>query len=240
MSDYSEKIPLWYQLSQRLRSEIVDGMRLPGSKILPEIELANGYSVSVITVRQALKLLEEDGLINRQRGRGSFVANPLPHRHIQRFSEAEHLMFAEDFSDAKVLEKSQIPVPPELEAVFPGETKLLRLRRVVWEGGAPFSYAVIHMPTTIGSSIKLADFRKYPMFRILREYGYELGRVYFKFRAMAAPIEIAKLLELEAFSPILAVSPRVVDAKGKTLCVLTVYYPGETFNFAMNSDFGQT
>src|SRR3972149_11837490 len=76
-SMFSRKLPLWYQLSQILRSEILGGQLAPASQIAPEVQLAKRYGVSVITVRQALKSLEADGLISRHRGRGTFVSPTL-------------------------------------------------------------------------------------------------------------------------------------------------------------------
>lgn len=61
----NRKLPLWYQVSQSLRASILgrsprDPLRLP-----TEEQLAGHYGVSVLTMRQALKELEDEGLITR-------------------------------------------------------------------------------------------------------------------------------------------------------------------------------
>ena len=79
-SVFNRNLPLWYQLSQMLRSEILGGQLAAGDRVPPEVELARRHGVSVVTVRQALRALDEEGLILRQRGRGTFVT-PGPHHH---------------------------------------------------------------------------------------------------------------------------------------------------------------
>ena len=69
----NRKLPLWYQVSQALRASILgrspqDPLRLP-----TEEQLAEHYGVSVLTMWQALRELEDKGLITRHRRRGTFI-----------------------------------------------------------------------------------------------------------------------------------------------------------------------
>ena len=65
--------PLYHQLKNILKSRILSN-ELKGNQRLPtEAELCMEYNVSRITVRQALSELMKDGLIYRDRGRGTFV-----------------------------------------------------------------------------------------------------------------------------------------------------------------------
>ena len=61
----SSRIPLYYQLENVLREKITSGAFVGGGRIPTEIELIKQYNVSRITVRQALRSLAEDGLIER-------------------------------------------------------------------------------------------------------------------------------------------------------------------------------
>lgn len=69
-------LPLYVQLYGILRGQVVSGRLAPGDLIPAESELVAAYGVSRITVRAALDQLVHDGLIDRQRGRGSFVKAP--------------------------------------------------------------------------------------------------------------------------------------------------------------------
>ena len=69
-------LPLYHQLFELLHHEITAGKWKPGDLIPPEAELVRRYGVSRITVRKVLDLLVREGLIVRERGRGTHVAHP--------------------------------------------------------------------------------------------------------------------------------------------------------------------
>ncbi len=74
--DWASGVPLHEQLKEILRSEILEGRWRPGDRLPTEAELCARYRVSRAPVRQALEDLAREGLIIRQRGRGTFVASP--------------------------------------------------------------------------------------------------------------------------------------------------------------------
>lgn len=74
--DTTSPIPLHYQVAQRLKYLIREGALVPGEAIPPERELCEQYAVSRPTVRQAIQALVNDGLLERRRGVGTFVALP--------------------------------------------------------------------------------------------------------------------------------------------------------------------
>lgn len=78
---------LYQEICAKLAEEIRSGKRLPGDRVETERELAEKHKVSRITSKRALNLLEEEGLVVRRRGLGTFVVSqtdkgekPLIHR----------------------------------------------------------------------------------------------------------------------------------------------------------------
>ena len=69
----NNKMPLYLQLADILRTEIVNGVLKENEKLLTEMELGEKYKVSRITVRKALEILEEEELLIRKQGLGTFV-----------------------------------------------------------------------------------------------------------------------------------------------------------------------
>lgn len=69
------KPPRYRQLANALRAEIASGRLRPGDALPPELELCETHNVSRHTMREALRLLTEDGLIERRRGAGTIVAD---------------------------------------------------------------------------------------------------------------------------------------------------------------------
>ena len=74
--DASSPLPLYYQVYRSLLGRIREDEYAPGDALPPERRLTELYGVSRITVVKALDLLERDGVIERQHGRGTFVREP--------------------------------------------------------------------------------------------------------------------------------------------------------------------
>ncbi|MDX5362412.1 MAG: GntR family transcriptional regulator, partial [Alphaproteobacteria bacterium] len=70
----SREKPIYTRIQQELRSRIASGALRPGDRLPSEIELADAFSTTRMTVRHALQELVYENLIVRQKGRGSFVS----------------------------------------------------------------------------------------------------------------------------------------------------------------------
>lgn len=78
-------VALYYQLKEILTQKIVQNELVVGERLPTEFELCEQYGVSRITVRQALNELEQDGLIYRKQGVGTFVATPRIEQSLTSF-----------------------------------------------------------------------------------------------------------------------------------------------------------
>jgi 2-aminoadipate transaminase len=78
--DPQSETPLYRQIFDQIRSLIDSGRLEAGAKLPPTRELAGMLGLNRATVSAAYELLEADGLISGQVGRGSFVAGPARHR----------------------------------------------------------------------------------------------------------------------------------------------------------------
>lgn len=79
-------IPLYSQLVGIIKHHISSGSLAIGSLLPSESELCRALNVSRNTVRQAIGELEEEGLVVRKRGKGTFVADPNTNRRGVRYS----------------------------------------------------------------------------------------------------------------------------------------------------------
>ncbi len=75
--DPKSPIPRYYQLYTSLRGRIREGEFQTGEALPSERQLVEDYGVSRITVVKALDILDQEGLIERQQGKGNFVTNRL-------------------------------------------------------------------------------------------------------------------------------------------------------------------
>lgn len=71
--DPHSPFPRYYQIYSALRERIISGEYRPGQALPAERQIAKAYGVARLTVVKAFDLLERDGLIDRQHGRGTFV-----------------------------------------------------------------------------------------------------------------------------------------------------------------------
>ena len=84
--------PLRVAVYSRIAAAIRNGLLTPGSMIPTETELGTDMKVSRTVVREALMLLEEDGLIRARRGVGRFVSDTLPRIGIERIQPFEDVL----------------------------------------------------------------------------------------------------------------------------------------------------
>jgi GntR family transcriptional regulator len=107
-------VPLYFQLVRALREEIVSGRWAPGDRLASEPDLGAHFSVSRTVVRQALARLEDEGLLLREKGRGTFVADGRDRSWLLQSSEG----FFQDEAErhglpvtSAVLRNEVVPLP---------------------------------------------------------------------------------------------------------------------------------
>ena len=167
-------IPLYYQLETILRKKITSGDYSPDISLPSEDALAVEYEVSRITVRQALSSLEQDGLVIRQRGKGTFVSEKANTLELPRFTGSiEDLILMGKRTKTKVIESSWID-PPDIirERLKVKDGKVLRIEKVRHIEGEPFSHVFNYLPPELGSKLPMDLVRSKPMLMILED---ELG-----------------------------------------------------------------
>ena len=225
--DRNSKLPLYHQLYEILRARIVSGVWQPGAMIPPESELVQQYHVSRTTVRQVLDLLVREGLIFRQRGRGSFVAHPTVEQGLTRI-----ISFTEDMRrrgmrpGTQVLSAELIGAPPDVAAhlqIAPGE-ELALLKRLRLADDEPMSIEESHLVHRYCPGVLRHDYAAQPLRETLeREYGIRLVRARQTIRAIAAPSAIAHLLQVPVRAPLLYVE-RVSYTQGEVPVEYLRYY----------------
>jgi GntR family transcriptional regulator len=205
--DRASKLPLYHQLYEILRGAILTGEWQPGDLIPPESELIDRYQVSRTTVRQVLDLLVNDGLIYRQRGRGTFVTHPTVDQGLSRIVSFTEDMRRRGFQPGtRVLASGVMPAPPEIAAhlrVEPGE-ELARLQRLRLADGEPMSIEESYFVHRHCQGILRHDYAARSLRETLeREYGIRLVRARQVIRAIPAAADLATVLSVRTKAPLL-------------------------------------
>ena len=98
---FDPRLPLWYQLAEVLRTEVLLGQLEAGGRVPPEVELARRFGVSVVTVRQALDVLRHEGLLSRHVGRGTFTSPVPADRKLVVLSASSGSQVSSDYDKAR-------------------------------------------------------------------------------------------------------------------------------------------
>jgi GntR family transcriptional regulator len=147
--------PLYHQLKNILKSRILSS-QLKGNQRLPtEAELCIEYNVSRITVRQALSELMKDGLIYRDRGRGTFVTEGAELKRPELKGSIENLITAAKGTRTRVLSYQEVLPPPHLvkNLQVRKTEKVFRLELVRFTSKGPFGYSFIYFPYSLGKIV---------------------------------------------------------------------------------------
>ncbi|MBP0495503.1 GntR family transcriptional regulator [Pararoseomonas indoligenes] len=237
-AELSQHIPLWYQVAQHLL-QTVRGRAADAPLRLPTEEaLARHYGVGVVTLREALAWLEGQGLISRHRRRGTFI-NPdaALGAPLELAGTLESLFAQQQAEESELLERTEVPVPAELSARFPGLDRLAMFRRLRHQGGAPVSLAVNWMPPEIGRRVPAQRLAKWPMTRVLRDaLNLPVARIEDTVEAGLASPEAARLLGVPLLSPILLVTGTTFDDTGRVIDLAQIQYRGDRFRFRVSFD----
>lgn len=141
---------LYLQVIDRLKTDIDTGVFKENEKLPSEFELSKSLGVSRATLREALRLLEEDNVIVRRHGVGTFVnPKPLFTSGIEQLSSISSMIEAVNMSPGTLLLCADESNPSEKEIESFGcteETKMLTLERVRTADGNPVVYCIDKLP----------------------------------------------------------------------------------------------
>jgi GntR family transcriptional regulator len=135
-----DKIPLYIQLKESIRSSILSGQLKYEEKIPTEIELSEIYKISRITVRKAIVELVEEGYLVKKQGKGTFVSKPKIERKIVHFLSFSEACKANGVkASSKVIKKEIVqPTPKEKKMLqLEDDDALLYIQRVRYGGESP-------------------------------------------------------------------------------------------------------
>jgi GntR family transcriptional regulator len=233
----NRKLPLWYQVSQSLRASILgrspqDSLRLP-----TEERLAEHYGVSVLTMRQALKELEDEGLISRHRRRGTFI-EPGARRGtpVRLLGSVDAIVAQQSGMTTELLDRGPAAVPAGLAEYFPDLTEVAAFHRLRFDeqSGEPTNHARNYVRPSLARLFEPEDLVRGPMTKVLRDVvGADIGRITDTVEARLADPETARLLQVPLLSPILHYTGVTYDVSGRVLDVAVIHYRGDRFSFTV-------
>ena len=218
--DRDSPVPFYFQLAELLEHEIVSGRWEPGLRLPAEFDLCSHFGVSRTTVRQALSRLEQEGLISRSKGRGTFVEGTRPRSWLLQSSggffeeEVERMGRRVDSRVVKV-KQGTLPAWARNALSLPPGSKGLTLERVRSVDGLVAMYVVNHLPSRFADAVESLEGDE-SLYQVLRQrYGVEAAGGRRVVEAMPAEEQLAKLLEIRPRTPVLFVESVTWDDAGQ-------------------------
>ena len=233
LKDHS--IPFYYQIMNMLRRKIEQGELSPGDKLPREMDLAKTFGVSRVTLRQALSILEADGLVDRERGHGTFISKTLPkHQKIKLTGIIGQDVPGE--GERRLLSIEEVNPSPDIEEFFSPleQNRVTRIRRLRMEGGSPYFYTFNFLPSHLAESVPEDDIRNHTMFDIIKNRLHlVVGKVNQTFEARSADVEVAGQLNIGILDPVLYVETFVYGEDGDPIEFSQIYYRGNQHKYSI-------
>ena len=237
--DASSFVPLYMQLADRVAGLIREHGERAVGKVLPsEAECVQRLGVSRPTVRQAMSHLLAQGLILREKGRGTFVA-PLKLEHDVSHGFEDDMRAAHRRVEYRLLSWDRVEGSGQVADVFGSghEAAFFLLRRLRIIEGRAIGLEERYLPEALGRQLTPEQIDSAPVVDLVQRLSQQrVSRLDMEVSSAAADAELARLLEVKPGVPLLLRRTTFVAEGGQPLMHGTVTFLAEhyTFNFSVN------
>ncbi len=230
------QVPLYLQLATVMRQRIAAGRWRSGQRLPTLQELVREFGVSRVTVREAVGTLEDEGLIWRKQGKGTFVAKQAKKRRwLNLQTDWSSLTSIIEGTVTRLLDVREVDRPPRIEAsdglAAPAYTCL---RRVHSHDGAPYALIDIYLDRRLFR--RAPEVFKHQMVLPALETmpGVEIATAWQTLVIGTADLEAADLLEIPLNVPVAEIRRVVVDRTGTVVYLGEVVYRGDFVRLDIN------
>ena len=229
-------LPLYAQLSELLRQRILRGIFKPGDRLPSAEELAKEFSLARVTVRQAIELLQRDGLVVARQGRGTFVQrNPAAETRLKVQTTLRDLVTMLKGDEIQLLNISEGQAAPNLtETDGKPAANYVHMMRVHLREGTPYCVISIHLDEAIFCRAP-ERFRSELMIPLLAAMpDIDIARAHQTLTIGSADPEAAALLKLRVNAPVAHVRRVFAAPDGTVIYLGEVIYRGDLVQLEMD------
>jgi GntR family transcriptional regulator len=234
--DDSLKDPLYQQIFDVLRAEILAGTYDHDRELPSDKQLEERFGVSRITIRRAIEELARGGLVDRAKGRATRVTErPMP-IFVDVDDELNNMLAVISNLKIKVINFRWIPADTFVAARLRIETgeKLLWITRIRSGDNGPVMHSSLYLPRWAGEGFTREDLAQNPIVELLRRRGVELVSAEQTLSAAACPDGIAARLNLEPGAPIFFIRRVIHDNHGRPAMFTDVSFRWDCFTYHMS------
>ena len=226
--DAVSRVPRYLQVASALRRRIRDGRWAVGDRIATLDELEREFSVARVTVRQAIELLQGEGLLKSHQGRGTFVTKSVAHdRWLQLATDWQSLIApirdhvpqllpADADTAPRIEEDDGVPAPA-----------YVAIRSIQKRDGKPYAYARVHVARHIHARAPKAFSSRVALAVLSEMKGLAIARAHQTVVVAAADLDTAEHLGIALNAPTAEARCVVTDNDGVVIYVGEFTYPGD-------------
>lgn len=232
MIDRRSPIPFYSQLKALMLADITARGLEAGDRIPTERELCDTYDVSRTVVRQTLLELEHEGVISREKGRGTFLAD---RRSSAGFGGAlvgtfEDIQSEEGHQHSRVARRGIVPAPQRIadDLGLDEGTEVVEIERIREVDGVPWAFTRTHLPLDVGRPLLDVPLEDVSLFGVLeRDFGVKFDRARRSFVAEQASQQVADALGVSVGAPILVMRSVSFDDAGRAVERFAGFHRGD-------------
>ncbi|WP_075074918.1 GntR family transcriptional regulator [Longilinea arvoryzae] len=229
--------PMYVQIRENLRYQLLSGLYKPGDRIPTEAEMAFKWKVNRLTARRAITSLVDEGYLSRQVGRGTYVIDRKlclnEETHLTSFWETIVALGMKPSS--RVVNCEMNPAPEDFAKrleIRVGDP-IYKVQRIRLANDEPIAYQVNIFPAFIVPDLTTQDLVTLSLYALYRKNGYFPTFGDQKIRAIAADNDISSYLKVPKKSPVLYVERITRGIDRKPIEATQSYYPGDQYNIVM-------
>ena len=221
----------YQQIADKVRQRVSAGELIPGRLLPSEAELSHTYGASRVTVRRALEVLRDEGLVDSRQGFGWFVSAEPVRQSLGRLGTIESQLLAEGVrSERRIIDFRFLAAPTRVRQLLGSDT-VLRVRRLNLADDEPFALVTVWCPERYGAELSRADVERSPFYELL---GVELGGAVQTIGAAAASARDAELLAVPEGSPVLRCERVTSTVAGEVVLVSEHTFPAHLTEFVVD------
>ena len=204
----------------------------PAGSVLPsEAEMSRQFDASRVTIRRALELVRDEGLIAARQGFGWFVATEPVQQSLQSLGTIEsEVEGVGKLSERKIEEFAYEPAPGRVRRILDVD-QVLRVKRVNLADGEPFAVVTVWCPAELGANLSRRDVERRPFYELL---DVELRGATQTIAADLVDANDAGLLGVPIGSPVLRCQRTTTDRHGDPVLVSEHVFPAHRTEFVVD------
>lgn len=226
--------PMYIKIHNQIKRDIENKKYVVGQRIPAERQLALKFNVSRMTLRQAIKTLEDEGILERRLGSGTYVASQKVQEKMSGVMSFTDITRSNGQVPSSKLISYRVTKPSlsEKEKLNIKDTdNVLRMERVRSADGVPICYEVATIPYNLVEDFSKEEISTSLYDTLKKKGGYEIGNVTENIGAAVASENDARLLSVRKGEALVTRRQVTELSDGRPFEYVRASYVAERFEF---------